>query len=368
MPTPSKKLGQKLRRETARFREQFASYGEYFEDRRRLKDYEAQKDQLTTTVAGKVPATPKIAIVLIYQPAGLNPSVLMTCRFLLEKGFAPYVVSNGPLSDPDLTRLCGVVWKILIRPNQGHDFAGYKDGVLSLESERDRIDRLIVMNDSTWFPTTAQCDFLDRLEATGADVIGGHRMPRRPWELNRILIPSYFYLFSNRAVRSRTFWRFWHRYVPSRRVYGTVKRGEHALSRVMALGGLKCRALYGTPEMRAVISALPDDTLRGEIAFSDPNDPADRAERAQLLAEDQMQTERARALLQRLAGRNFTAELPLLSLRGLGHPFVKRKAALFSGVHATLLRAHDTGRLPDLVPEVIDEMRTGLDALKDAAE
>ena len=46
---------------------------------------------------GALPATDKIALYLLYQPKGVAPSTVETCRWLAEHGYAPFIVSNAPL-------------------------------------------------------------------------------------------------------------------------------------------------------------------------------------------------------------------------------------------------------------------------------
>jgi lipopolysaccharide biosynthesis protein len=119
---------------------------------------------------GQAPETDRVAILLIYQPAGLAESTIILCQDLINNGFSPFVVTNSPLSDTDSTKLEAWCWKLMTRPNFGYDFGGYQDALFALRKIKTDLDYLIVMNDSVWLEFTP--DLWVRLSEIDADVVG----------------------------------------------------------------------------------------------------------------------------------------------------------------------------------------------------
>jgi hypothetical protein len=109
----------------------------------------------------------KIALYLVFSPGGIPASTIATCRFLDAHGYAPFVVSNAPLSGADLDALRAVSWQVVTRPNYGYDFGGYRDGVKLLAELGVAPQRLVILNDSIWFPLSASCGLLERMEQAG---------------------------------------------------------------------------------------------------------------------------------------------------------------------------------------------------------
>jgi hypothetical protein len=119
---------------------------------------------------GQAPEIDRVAILLIYQSAGLAESTIILCQDLINNGFSPFVVTNSPLSDTDSTKLEAWCWKLMTRPNFGYDFGGYQDALFALRKIKTHLDYLIVMNDSVWLEFTP--DLWVRLSEIDADVVG----------------------------------------------------------------------------------------------------------------------------------------------------------------------------------------------------
>lgn len=206
-----------------------------------------------------------IAIFLIYQPRGLQDTVLATCRHLGAAGYRVHLVSNAPLSDGAVAKLRPLCGKIVERPNHGYDFGGYRQEILACLAEGSPPNRLLLINDSVWFPALRNCDMLDRLQALEADLAGpvhyAHRNPRRAH------LQSYLLLFSARAVASAAFREFWHGYAMSNNKVRTVRNGEMRLTRVCREGGLSVAALHDAYEVLD-LAQLPERT-RAEVEAYD---------------------------------------------------------------------------------------------------
>lgn len=195
---------------------------------------------------------PKVAIFLVYQPKGICASTLRTIRYLTSKGYSTMVVANGGVSDEHLAELTQVSWRVLIRPNYGYDFGGYRDGILSLSEAGITPEKLIILNESVWFPIGEDEQVISEIEASGLD-LGGTIVNRRPrkslfWPHTTRVIESYFFLFNSKALQSNAFKRFWLNYRVSSNKYNAVHRGERRVADTMIAAGLAADGVFSAED------------------------------------------------------------------------------------------------------------------------
>lgn len=190
------------------------------------------------------------------QNGVLHDFVLHYVRQLNEAGFTVVFVSNSPrlpraTIDP-LLPLCAL---ILRRANVGYDFGALKDGIAEIPS-LERIDVLLVANDSVYGPFCPLKDIVARMDAR-ADVWG----ITDSWE-HRFHLQSFFLLFNRAALQSPAFARFWSgvRYVQSKG--WIIKNYELGLTRALVAAGLRCRALF---PYEAAIAALQEAVEDGAL-------------------------------------------------------------------------------------------------------
>ena len=79
----------------------------------------------------------------------------------IKNNFTPLIVSNSPLSNKDKNLILEYSWVLIERKNFGYDFGGYRDGVLFISEKIIDLDKLILINDSTWFPIIDNNSFID---------------------------------------------------------------------------------------------------------------------------------------------------------------------------------------------------------------
>ena len=145
----------KIRRELDRIKTQLQGwFGELVEPAQRKK-HDAWLAQFSPDLCLQ-PQTRRIAVFLLYQPAGITDSTLASCRFLSECGFSVLAVSNAPVSTLDRQRLAPLLWRFMERPNFGYDFGGYRDAIHWLWRQHIEFDQLLLVNDSIWFPVQGQ--------------------------------------------------------------------------------------------------------------------------------------------------------------------------------------------------------------------
>ncbi|QAX27949.1 rhamnan synthesis F family protein [Leisingera sp. NJS204] len=226
---------------------------------------------------GAIPAGPQPAVYLIFPSQGLQASHFLALRYLIDSGYAPVVVSNIPLSDEDRQRLSDVCWLCIERPNFGYDFGGYRDGLLAARARLEQIDRLVLLNDSSWFPLPEAGDWLKEAQALDADFAAaacnyGH--PRVDAENFRSInwgystasrnfqYCSYALMLSGRLMEDPGFLRFWQRFPLTNNKKFIVRRGETGLTQWVLAHGFSHGAVLKTADLDQRLAQLPREEIR----------------------------------------------------------------------------------------------------------
>lgn len=142
----------KIRRELKRLADQGARLSASVIDGIRKPIYDATAHWRQTITPGQHVLTDRVAVFVIFQPQGLAASIILTLRHLRQNGYSVLVVSNGPLQPEDHRILTVNSSVVMERPNAGYDFGGYRDGIRYLWKLMHDVSRLVLINDSTWFP------------------------------------------------------------------------------------------------------------------------------------------------------------------------------------------------------------------------
>lgn len=318
-----------------------------------------------------VSQTEKIAIFLIYQPHGVAASVLVTLRWLIANGYAPLLVANTSLSVADQKRLAPVTWRIFQRPNFGYDFGGYRDGILLLDAWGIVPKRVLILNDSVWMPTNTNSTLIQRLEANGANIVGGIRHSdsiRRSGAVRRGHLESYLYLINEEAWLTSAFRSFWQSYPASNKRLNAVYRGERSFTYVMQDANLAVEGLFTKQIFFDQLDRQDDQFLWRTLKYASYVEPELREECSFLLAQDPASSGwRDMALLhirRTCERRRFNACFVLPALNLLGMDFIKKStgstgdggASLHSRMRHQLLQASAECDLPHLVPEMLQEI------------
>ncbi len=352
----------KLRREIARIGQRLVDLWSVPQERRRQRARDKRFPQTLQVTAGQVAPQPKVALLVVWQPAGLAPSVLATCRHLVASGYAPLVVSNAPLAGPDRALLAAEVWQIAERDNIGHDFGAYRDGILLLRHQNLQPQRLLLLNDSIWFPWAETDGLLADLEGDPAsDGFLGAAWMERPGKAHAAHFQSYLVMFGPRALAHPAFARFWSDYLLSSRRDSVLKRGEKGLSRAMSAAGLAAPSQRSAAGLAHYAQNLPDADLCKALDYAALIDPDRRNDRDALLAtagKAEFRPAALRFLNSSLATAFFLETHPYLAARAFGLHFVKkRRDPLSTEARRQVLRAVAAGDLPEPQPAVLAEIR-----------
>lgn len=233
-------------------------------------------------VKGELTRGKRVAVYLIFPSRGLLASHRVALDYIVRSGYSPVVVSNLPLSDADQADLRGRCSDLILRPNFGYDFGGYRDAMRLLAPEFKALDYLALFNDSSWFPVRPDLDWLRQAEDLGRDFVGSvchEGLPARrvqdfstvPWvvdiERPNFHYGSYSLLIAAPLLASPGFAAFWRRFSPTNNKQLTVRRGEIGLTRWVIDNGFSHGALCPSEGLDRLLDALPAERLR-EIAVN----------------------------------------------------------------------------------------------------
>ena len=233
----------KVKREVRRIRDQLSRVAaDFYEQPMRIlhKRWLITKAQ---PLAGKLPLGSKVAILVVFQPKGVARSLFLTCDHLIDQGYSPFILCNMPLSEDDRTALLARAALLLERPNFGYDFGAYQDGIRLLHKMGCKPDRLILMNDSTWFPLRVNDTSIARMESSG-DAFTGHAFRNEPnIGRGRDHMEAHLIMFDNNALESAAFGAFWDKYPASSNRITTIDRGEKGITVAMFDAGFVSEGL-----------------------------------------------------------------------------------------------------------------------------
>ena len=206
----------------------------------------------------------------------------------------------------------------MFRPNFGHDFGGYRDAIFLLHQKGIALERLVLMNDSVWYPIWSQSRLLRDLESVDAD-ISGPIMTRRG---EVVFLESYLLSVSARAYTSRVFLDFWKGLRLTSNKYKVIRRGERGFSVFCQRRGLKLAARWSNAEFFACAAKEPDlaEVLRDAVIH---DDDLERLRKSALLPGIE-RTEQLRIIRKLLDRGHFYRTFPVFSVRFFNYPLLKK--------------------------------------------
>lgn len=323
----------KLERELNRIRQQLKGIPEFFTEPLKRRRHDAQRGAMLQAAHGQVGQGSKVALLLVYQPAGLSDATVWTCQHLVTKGYAPLIISNAPLSTVDKNRLFPWTWRIAERPNFGYDFGGYRDGIWLLTQWKTDPDVLIILNDSIWFPLNGHETLIDRMEASEANFVGALQLdPLRQTDnlppRKRPFFGSFFLMVKREALQHEAFLRFWDRYRITSNKYKTIRRGERGFSHALMDAGIRCEAMYTRSALDHYLGTLSNTKLKEVLQDLVTIDESIETGIARCVASfDDTDDWRGKAQALALAAtekQNILATAPITSLTVFEVPYLKK--------------------------------------------
>lgn len=337
--------------------------------KRRLAAHDRNFDTIVQTQEGSVARQAKVVVFLIYQPKGVPPSVFLTLDYLIRNGYAPLIVMNSPILPADAERLRSTSWLLVTRPNFGYDFGGYRDGLRILRQNDPVPERLIIMNDSVWFPM--QGDPIPELEArldeNGLDALGlnqdqkvrYHEDGTHHYELRHL--ESYFYLFSKACIESAAFAAFWDNYRMSSNKPYTIKHGEMGFSKHMMRHGARFEGVLQRSKFVEEIGNCSADFLKIALeyaAYADDNYRRERDELLERFSDDEAWRNDAIAHIRKNALRRpFNTSFCYAADQLFGTMYLKKNSqTYFHDMRQNFLRGVENGMITAPAPEILSEI------------
>jgi hypothetical protein len=192
----------------------------------------------------------KVAVFVHFDRGGnLQKFVEFYLKQLNDCGFAIVFVSNSPtLKQCTIEKLQDICSLIVHRHNVGYDFGAYKEGIAQIP-DLDRLDCLLIANDSVYGPLQDLIAMVNQMPASTADVWG----VTDSWEFSYHL-QSYFLLFHRNALASDAFKGFWRKLHFVQSKVWIVRKYEIGLTRALKRAGLKCQAKFAYRDAASTIA------------------------------------------------------------------------------------------------------------------
>lgn len=218
----------------------------------------------------------EIGIYLIFPVSGVLNSHLYVVDEMRRAGITPVIVSNLPLSSEDRDRLLQRSAWVMERPNIGYDFGGYRDAILTLQDSLTGLERLWILNDSTWM-ISQPVNWFEAARALNADFVGAtshHGLPRAHLEDFRSVrwhfdtgrekfhYGSYAWSIGPAILKDAGFIRFWKSLDIRNDKRRTVRRGEVGLTKWVLKHGFSHAATWEVDRLDTELAALPDDEIQ----------------------------------------------------------------------------------------------------------
>ncbi len=182
----------------------------------------------------------KVAVFVHFDKYGkIHDYVIYYLEQLIAAGYRIVFVTNAPkLPAESLATVRGLASLVLWRRNVGYDFGAYKDGILAIP-DLDRVDQLIIANDSVYGPFFPFEQILSKIDPTQAQIWG----LTDNWDI-AYHVQSYFAVFTREAIMHPAFRKFWRRLRHiSSKIY-VIRQYEVGMSRQLRQKGLRCAALF----------------------------------------------------------------------------------------------------------------------------
>ena len=329
------------------------------------RKYDKTRHNLVTHHYGNATLKSNLAIFLIFQPNGISNSVFNTCTYLNSEGFTPVIVCNSPITEADRNALKKLSYLVIERPNFGYDFGGYRDGFWTIKRNGMKPDKVLLLNDSVWFPALNDSTFFAEMLQSNQDFVGTQVFDRgQQYGTRRYIYGSYCLLLNNSLINSTEFQTFWREYKLSSNKETTIRRGEREFSFRMINSTKNTMGIYSIDRFNSVVENLNSEKLREALGDMIVTDPALERKRTQLLSArtSSLWIDDSKNLLQTGAKtKNYIGSSPIVSIREMGFPMIKKNnERLYTLARQRIVVAVNEGRLKGLNPIILNEIKTKL--------
>lgn len=204
----------------------------------------------------------KFAVMACYSGPTPAASVLASCAHLRDWGYGVVLVSNCPLNEVFVERAKESCIYVMQRQNWGYDFGAYRDGIHYLFKLKVLPRPLILLNDSIFYPINDEDQMLAAMERSDLGIVGAAMVRENRKGLfgpKKEIVGSFFIRFSESAVASQGFIRYWRRYRLTNAKHSAVRHGEHRLTEAMREAGHVVGAIVSWQDVLTHIETLSDE-------------------------------------------------------------------------------------------------------------
>jgi hypothetical protein len=345
----------KLKRELARLGQQLQAIPEAIWEPFALRAHNAAFEKGFPLYNGEVDLKSKVAIVLCYQPKGLAASFFITLDHLVKSGYSPLVMSNTKLSKIDLEKLRPHTWRTVERPNFGYDFGGYRDGIFSLRKWNIKPERLVILNDSIWFPVWEGDATIKTAENSQFDVVGFILREKGAVKF----LESYFLMINTSEVSENLFYKFWDDLKLTSNKYNVIRRGERGFGVYMGKAGLKVGSIYNEKDFLVEINSSSLDELRLAIDYACADDKNLMLEIKKSAKSKTFSVASIRSLiLNALHKRMYYSTFPVFAAKKNLYPAIKKSDGAPRNKYwrSAMLQAFENQDLKQPYPDILNEL------------
>jgi len=164
----------------------------------------------------------------------LDPYVLFYLQEIRKVADRLAFVSTASLAPETLATLKPVCDAVLIRNNEGYDFAGWKFALQSEAEALNDYDELILCNDSVYGPFFPLEQIFSEMKGNACDFWGITSNYDIAYH-----VQSYFLVFSKTVLVSSAFQKFWKEMEIQKSKKNVIKHGEVHLSQTLLKAGFR---------------------------------------------------------------------------------------------------------------------------------
>lgn len=350
----------KIRREIRRInRKILDSHVRLFENTFATLLYDLRARKTMRVCEGEQFRCNKIAIYLIFPSKGLLESHLKSIDYIVTKGYSPLVVSNLPLQEHEREILLKCSWKLIERSNFGYDFGGYRDAILVLSEELSTISRLVILNDSVWFPVSDKSDWIEDAEKLDADFVGAasnyaiskevrKNLSGFRWEYSEKNLGFHYCSFAlsigHNVLSSKGFLKYWKSFRLTNNKKVTIRRGEIGLSQWIIKNGFTHGSTLDISRLNSELAGL-DFSQVFDIAYHlvIPEDDNILLLKKRLFSKDTSKDDLINLILIAVARQGSSYALPFYSIMQNNFSFLKKSPAWLSHESAATTKQFVSG-------------------------
>jgi hypothetical protein len=179
---------------------------------------------------GNLKISKNIAVLVTYPGTTTFGSVDRLANWFEEGGyFLILVINENSLAEIWKSKLTKNQRLVIIRPNIGGDFGGYKLALKIISPFRRSIENLVISNDSMLYGPSNKKSIMKLIDTSSIGACTSLFLNMQ----TTIHGPSMILKFGKETLERNEFWNFWKKYYPYTSKRKIVYKGEHQLTKIV---------------------------------------------------------------------------------------------------------------------------------------